>query len=279
MDASFIFGSRLFPGNFNQLSSALNCANHLYDALFLISKFPLTTFPLLRATLITNENETGIEWRDVFGLEHSKPYLVETAMAALVSFSKWQSATSLPWRFEFDYAPPEYLEQYEVHFSDKDLRFNLGGCRMWLKNEYLYHPWRFASTTAYRFALNEISKNRHYSTQQGFCGLVSELIADDLQAGIQLQTVAESLQMSSATLKRKLKQHDTNFQSLLDMVRRRSAVDLMLNNKWNQEEVAKHLGIHDAANFRRAFRKWTGCSPKEYSRLTQPENADGIHSG
>jgi AraC-like DNA-binding protein len=39
-------------------------------------------------------------------------------------------------------------------------------------------------------------------------------------------------------------------------------------------EVADRLGYRDAANFTRAFRRWTGASPREFRRVAQ-----GLASG
>lgn len=268
-DLSFNFGSRILPGNFDHFSAALNNAAHLAEALDIVGSYPLTAFPLFRANIVSNGEETGIEWQDVFGLADLKPQLIEMACTAILSFTKWKSGLARPWRFEFDYLKPPYLEQYEVHLADmagssKRILFNRAACRMWIKNDYLFDSWPMSSSTVYHYSMNEIRNNRRYQIQNGFCGIASKIIENELKNGIQLNTLATHLEMSPATLKRKFKLHNTSFQKLLDDLRRKKSVDLMLDARLNQEKIAGILGIRDTANFRRSFKRWTGNSPSEY---------------
>jgi len=79
-----------------------------------------------------------------------------------------------------------------------------------------------------------------------------------------LEQVADRLHMSSRTLKRRLAEERTSFSALLDEVRRRDALQLLLDPGRAIEEIALRVGYPDPANFRRAFRRWTGLSPTEY---------------
>lgn len=267
------FGSRIFPGNFEPLSAALAYAENLMEAMQLLAAWPLLAFPLLKAQLVENEHELGIEWQDVFGLADLRQESVELAFSGWLSFSKWQSGLDLPWRFEFDFSRPAQLECYEVFLADKvnihtgqqALLFNRAACRMWIPRENLFQSWRFASATACHHAKNELVRKRSGIVGTGLCGAVAELIEANLAKGLQLQDAAEALNMSASTLKRRLKAHNSSFQLLLDEVRRKKSVDLILRHKLPQEKIALSLGIQDAANFRRSFKRWTGVSPGEYA--------------
>jgi AraC-like DNA-binding protein len=79
-----------------------------------------------------------------------------------------------------------------------------------------------------------------------------------------LEVVADSLAMSSRTLRRKLAEHNTTFQLLLDEERRRVAEDYLLNTSMNMQQIAEQCGFGDAQNFSQAFKRWLGVSPTEY---------------
>ena len=70
--------------------------------------------------------------------------------------------------------------------------------------------------------------------------------------------------MSSRTLKRRLQQVGLGYQQLLDEARKRDAIKLIQNTHLTIEQIAQHLGYTDAANFTRAFKKWTGDTPSRY---------------
>ena len=84
-----------------------------------------------------------------------------------------------------------------------------------------------------------------------------------------LEFVAENLAMSSRTLRRKLGEHSTTFQSLLDEERRRVAEDYLLTTSMSMQQIAEQCGFSDAQNFSQAFRRWLGVSPTEYRNAKQ----------
>lgn len=79
-----------------------------------------------------------------------------------------------------------------------------------------------------------------------------------------LEQTARRLGMAPRTLRRRLKQEGTRFSDLLETARRRDALRLLDNRKLAAHEVAEMLGYVDAANFTRAFRRWTGQTPTQY---------------
>ena len=81
-----------------------------------------------------------------------------------------------------------------------------------------------------------------------------------------LEQVADSLAMSSRTLRRKLGEQDARYQNLLDEERRRVAEDFLLNTTMGIQQISEHCGFRDAQNFSQAFKRWLGLSPTEFRR-------------
>ena len=79
-----------------------------------------------------------------------------------------------------------------------------------------------------------------------------------------LVAAAARLHMSTRTLKRKLAESGSSFGGLLDDVRKRDSLQLLLGADRSIEEVARRIGYADPSNFRRAFQRWTGLSPTAY---------------
>jgi AraC-like DNA-binding protein len=78
------------------------------------------------------------------------------------------------------------------------------------------------------------------------------------------ELVASHLHMSTSTLQRRLRDENTNFQELMDNTRRSLAIDYVKERQQSLGDVAFLLGFADQSNFSRAFRRWTGQSPKAY---------------
>jgi AraC-like DNA-binding protein len=76
--------------------------------------------------------------------------------------------------------------------------------------------------------------------------------------------VASRLHMSGRTLRRRLSCEGTSFREILDDLRNELAKGYLRDTKLSIAEVGAIMGFEDAANFRRAFRRWNGCSPQGY---------------
>ena len=50
----------------------------------------------------------------------------------------------------------------------------------------------------------------------------------------------------------------------MDQVRLERAQDLLRSTGMNLSQIADSLGYADAANFTRAFKRWTGLSPSHF---------------
>ena len=81
-----------------------------------------------------------------------------------------------------------------------------------------------------------------------------------------IQTVAGRLDVSKRTLQRRMKEWGFAFEELLDEIRRTEALDLVCSGERSAIEISFLLGYSDPAHFTRAFRRWTGVSPREYAR-------------
>lgn len=98
----------------------------------------------------------------------------------------------------------------------------------------------------------------------GFACRVRRVIETSFPFPPKLARVAATLFLSERTLKRRLQAEEASFQNLVDQVRLERAGDLLENTAMNLSQIADALGYADAANFTRAFKRWTGRSPSHY---------------
>ncbi|HEY8949830.1 MAG TPA: AraC family transcriptional regulator [Rhizomicrobium sp.] len=96
-------------------------------------------------------------------------------------------------------------------------------------------------------------------------GKVESLLMPVLHKGdASMDAVAEKMAMSRQTLFRRLKDEGTNFETVLDELRHRLALAYLGAKKVSVNEAAYLVGFSDPAAFSRAFKRWTGKSPRDW---------------
>jgi AraC-like DNA-binding protein len=81
---------------------------------------------------------------------------------------------------------------------------------------------------------------------------------------LHLKPVAALFGLHSRTLNRRLRSEGKSFKTLLDETRHRVARQLLRDTQLPLQEMAITLGYADATAFIRAFRRWSGVSPKAW---------------
>ncbi|SFL95885.1 AraC family transcriptional regulator [Marinobacter zhejiangensis] len=105
---------------------------------------------------------------------------------------------------------------------------------------------------------------RQLTEDAGFGCRVRRVIETSHPFPPKLAQVANTLFVSERTLKRRLQEEERSFQHLVDDVRLERAGELLENTTMNLSQIADSLGYADAANFTRAFKRWTGVSPSQF---------------
>lgn len=78
-----------------------------------------------------------------------------------------------------------------------------------------------------------------------------------------LEAVATRLALSPRTLQRRLREHDLSFQQLLDRSRAELARTYLQQGNLSLADIALLLGYSEQSAFNRAYKRWTGHSPRQ----------------
>jgi AraC-like DNA-binding protein len=76
--------------------------------------------------------------------------------------------------------------------------------------------------------------------------------------------IAESLNMSSRTLQRKLNAENSNYKNLLNQVRLDMALYYLENTTLSLDQISYELGYAETRSFYRSFKQWTGRTAGSY---------------
>lgn len=266
-DSSFLFGQRLLPGHHGAASQALALANNLQQALELLGELRALLSPLLSPRLLLDEQHAYLYWLDSCGLGEQRRFLLEASMTAVVAMSRRLGGEHLPWQFHFRQAAPRQIEQYWVHLGE-DLHFNRPYDLLRLPREYLTRPWPQTVQSTAQVACQQARQQlQALGVQASLLDTLQRWLLRHVRQAPNLEHAAAALAMSPATLKRKLHKHGTSYQEQHDQIRLLVALYLYQLKGYSNDEVASHLRFHDATNFRRSFKRWTGLAPSALRQL------------
>jgi AraC-like DNA-binding protein len=106
-----------------------------------------------------------------------------------------------------------------------------------------------------------------YPREDSLIERLRAIIKQQLSGGdASLERVAQQLGMSGRTLQRKLRDHGSSHQELLDEMRRDLAMRHLREPEMAICEVAYLLGFSESSALHRAFKRWTGMTPSEFRR-------------
>jgi AraC-like DNA-binding protein len=256
-DTSFMLGELLLPGHFDNLSHALLQACNLRQALDILIQHQAYLSPLLAPHLTMHGDTAVLYWTDGCVTPQQRAFIVEMMMAAVTGMSRWLSGERLPWQYRFNRTRPAHIEQYTVHLGT-ELRFNDYIDAMSLPLEWLDRPWPRGNGMAVSAALATVLPSEHGRSL--LAGLYDYLMMH-VRIAPALEQASAEFGVSPATFKRHLAAHGTHFQAELDQVRAHATLQLIHTHGYCNEQIAAWLGFHDANNFRRSFKRWTGLTP------------------
>lgn len=97
---------------------------------------------------------------------------------------------------------------------------------------------------------------------------VKAAIIDQLPSGnVTEDSVAETIYISKRSLQRKLNDKGTTFKTIMTEVRQDLALKYIHDRHLTLTEISFMLGFSEMSSFSRAFKRWTGESPKEFRKL------------
>ncbi len=100
-----------------------------------------------------------------------------------------------------------------------------------------------------------------------FAARVRDIVrGEHLERRVTLKTVAHRLGISTATLQRRLQEEKTSFRDILNDRQFALAKRYFNDSDLSIGQVASKVGYSDHAAFTRAFKRWSGVSPKHYKR-------------
>jgi AraC-like DNA-binding protein len=247
------------------LGFAAMTARSLREAIELAVRFlPTQTTSLgLRLEVRGMEASVVVEERAAFGTARE-------AIVLATCIGVWRMGNAITGRelvgtADFAFEKPSYLERLESIVAPPGrVRYGQAEHRLVFSVDQLNLPLALSDSAAMRLAREQCERELDaLSAGRTLASRVAGRIIDSAGDVRPLEAIARELALSTRTLKRKLADEGVSYTALLDERRRLQGCSL-LRTELSVEQIAERLGYSDAANFTRAFRRWTGKTPREF---------------
>jgi len=202
----------------------------------------------------------------------SRVFAHELLLMLLYGLSCWLVGRRIPiLRTEFSYAEPAHSAEYRLMYC-ADLRFNRPNTSIAFEASYLDLP-----VVQNEWSLKEFLRTApesillKYKNGSSLTARVRRRLRQFLPGDVpDFEGLARELNMTSATMRRRLHEEGASYQSIKDQLRRDLAISYLSHSSRSVMDIALELGFSERSAFHRAFRKWTGASPGEFRRTLQP---------
>ncbi len=218
--------------------------------------------------------------RDSFGLwtvdarenPNEFPELTESTFARMICGPRSFGVKQIARAVHVTHKPPAYRDEYERVYG-APVTFEAGRNAILIDETWLMHKVQIQP----RYVFGILSEHadallKSLENSKSTRGRVETLIMPILHKGdVSMDWVAEKMALSRQTLFRKLKAEETSFEKILDELRQKLALSYLKAKKASVNETAYLVGFSDPASFSRAFKRWTGTSPRDYRNEVAPE--------
>jgi len=246
------------------LGYAVMTSATLGDALMLTEKFFSTRSGALELRFFTENDTAVVQIDSTVDIKLPFAFPFESLLVGLCHAGAYITGeNSMDAEIWIDFPEPAYYAAC-AHLLPCPIRYGKSENQLRFPAILLKQPLLMADVTASQLAREQCERELAALSSQPLVSRVRALLGEDLAAMPDLESVAQRCCMSARSLKRKLAEHGVSFSELAADMRRDEAFVLLAEGRLSVEQIAGRLGYRDPANFTRAFKAWTGETPRQY---------------
>jgi AraC-like DNA-binding protein len=222
-----------------------------------------------RVAARTEANDEVLLWlvRDV-GRTRLHPARTEFALAIAMKLARDGTGHDIvPRRVSFAHPAPTDDSEHRRYFGTR-VRFGAGTNSLLLHARDARRPLQDADdalAAIVRRRLERVLALQDARASGPLAARVRRVLVESLgKTSVTPESVAEALGTTRRTLSRRLASEDTSFRALHDGVRAEFARVMLEDQGSSVADVAFFLDYSEPAAFHRAFRRWTGRTPRQF---------------
>jgi AraC-like DNA-binding protein len=252
---------RIPIGGLGLLDYAFCTSATLRDALERIARHYGLATERVKLRLVDAPPRAALVFDRLPGTSHSRHWLEFSAAFLATRIRQTLTSAVIFEEVAFRHEAPPSTGVHDAFFGSGVL-FAQPEDRLGFPHELLDSPLRTASTSLAELLDSKIRELEPKENRDTFVDRVRQVIVQLLDLkNVELDSAAERLHITRRTLQRELQRRGTSHKDVLDEIRQERALAL-LGEAFTVNEVAERLAYSEPSAFFRAFRRWTGTSPR-----------------
>jgi AraC-like DNA-binding protein len=258
---------RLPRGALDLIEYALRSSTSVRTGLERLTRYGHVLSDRVAARMEANDDGLLVLLRDT-GRTTLHPARAEFGLAMALKLARESAGEDIvPIRVTFAHLAPKDDSEHRRFFRTA-VRFDAGSNSMLLKGVDASRPMRGRDEALSLIIERRLDKALAERTRQitgPLSAQVRYMMVKQLgETPLTPESIARALAVSARTMSRRLAEEGTSFRSLLDDVRRDFACALLQDRSSNIGDIAFFLQYSEPAAFHRAFRRWTGQTPRQF---------------
>jgi AraC-like DNA-binding protein len=189
----------------------------------------------------------------------------EFAMTSMLSMMRlFAGDNAQPTEVCFAYAAPHYAAEYQRIFGDR-ARFERDTTELEIPRAWLDKPQPYRSADLYALLKTQADRTlARLDRDAPLSQRITSILNTHGARPVSMDDVARELEMSPRSLRRRMLGEGLSYADLVTQSRISVAKQLLERPSASIQETAYAMGFASPAAFHRAFKRWTGMTPKQY---------------
>jgi AraC-like DNA-binding protein len=213
---------------------------------------------------------TSLQWVPAYNCSY---HLAEQVVTGLVSLAR--ELTN-----EVDYAPNSvsftHKAQAKAHIYEDyfkcPVHFSATFNGLEVDDEMLQVPLRKSDAETYKVLVEHAKSMLEEQSFTSPLEVIKDYVVKTLPSHVpDIEEIAQYLNLSVRSTQRKLQEYGTSYSQVLDAIRKELALTYLRQTQNSVLYVSERLGFSEQSAFQRAFKRWTGSTPKRYRSATLSE--------
>jgi len=236
---------------------------NLADAMKAQYKFQSLSGNMGVPTLTLDDTNSTLQWVPAYNCSH---HISEQIITGFISLARTLTNKGglAPEGVFFTHKAHSGRAYYEAYFNCP-VKFDSTFNGIVIPNTELQAPIRKSDSELNKVLCDRASamlaQQTFNSPMEVIKGYILKTLTDHVP---EIEEAAQHLGLSVRSMQRKLQEHGTSFSQVLDAIRKEMALTYLRQTQNSVLYISDRLGFSEQSAFQRAFKRWTGMTPRRY---------------